>query len=80
VNGGWRIWVAGCRVKEPGHELVPIGLPYDDARFACKTRMTTVRKLLWLRKIGYHVPEHAIERLNAEISAGRKQVNGEVVR
>jgi hypothetical protein len=48
-------------------ERRPIGLAHDGETFKDAGRQEMIDRLLYLRSIGYHVPEHALERLRDEI-------------
>jgi hypothetical protein len=61
-SGGWRTWVA--EVREDGK---PKRLPHDGECFRDRTRRGLLQTLRNLRTLGYHVPDHAIERVMQEI-------------
>lgn len=48
-------------------ERAPIGLPVDGESFNDATLPEFLNRLLWLRAIGYYVPQHAIDAVQAEI-------------
>ena len=47
-------------------DLVPIGLPEDGQTFTDDTLDELLARLLWLRGLGYHVPEGAFEEIREE--------------
>lgn len=47
-------------------EAVEIGLPHDGKTFCDNTPDECAQRLLWLRADGYHVPQDAVDRLQAE--------------
>lgn len=48
-------------------ERAPIGLSVDGETFDDDTLPELLNRLLWLRAIGYTVPQHAIDAVQAEI-------------
>lgn len=51
----------------------PIGLPHDGAYFQDRTRAAFLRRLLSLRKAGYHVPDSTIRVVRAEIADAKRK-------
>lgn len=47
---------------------VPIGLPADGENYCDMTLADLAERLLWLRGLGYHVPESALEEIRAEMA------------
>lgn len=56
-------------VKRSDH--VAIGLPHDGQSFSGDTLQDGLDRLLYLRELGYHVPQHAIDGLNEDIEDER---------
>ena len=67
-QGGWTTHVAMSRLS--GAEQRPIGLPHDGKAFWDKTLQDLKARLLSLRQLGYHVPDHAIDRIDQELADG----------
>ncbi len=51
-------------------KVVPIGLPFDDRTFYCRDAAEALDMLRGLRWVGYNVPDHATEALEAEVLKG----------
>ena len=47
-------------------ERVQIGLPHDGETFIDETPGDAAKRLLWLRGVGYTVPQYAIDELERE--------------
>ena len=47
-------------------KMEPIGLPHDGESYSLKTHQEAADKLKELKKIGYNVPEYAIEALETD--------------
>lgn len=48
-------------------EFVPIGLPYDGEMFIEKTPEDLLKKVIFLKEIGYRVPDFVIRLIKQEI-------------
>lgn len=53
-------------LDDPLNEPVPIGLPADGVTFNDPTAKACADRLLWLRGLGYNVPQYAIDALLEE--------------
>lgn len=51
-------------------ELLPVGLPHDGAIFNDPDLVSFRTRLLDLRALGYHVPQHALDAIEEEITEG----------
>lgn len=61
-------------------ELHPIGLPYDGKFFNDDTLEDMRDRILFLREIGYRVPQDVIDRINEEVDDARRIIaDGTVV-
>ena len=62
--------IASLKDSIPEINLHPrrIGLAYDGQHFACDTAQEALDTLLMLKREGYLVPDHAIQRLRADIA------------
>ncbi len=72
---GWvcfSIWGVWHRLSMLSLRLIPlkaIGLPHDGEQFEDGTATECADRLEQLRALGYHVPQHAIDRLREEAKA-----------
>ena len=48
-------------------QLIPIGLPHDGESFAEPTLEDAIARMKMLKKVGYHVPDWAIECMEDEL-------------
>ena len=67
-QGGWTTHVAMNRIS--GAEQRPIGLAHDGKSFRDRTLQDVKARLLSLRRLGYHVPDHAIDLIDREFAEG----------
>lgn len=62
----WHKWIHGGTLHLiPLH---PIGLAFDGESFSDGTALECAKRLEWLRAMGYHVPQKAIDALRSEES------------
>jgi hypothetical protein len=73
IDGTWTTHVAGQT-----RNGVPIGLAHDGETFKDEDPAACRATLLRLRDVGYHVPAHAIERLDEEIAESADNIKSEV--
>jgi hypothetical protein len=64
VDDTFMVVIAEVRIN--GAERTPIGLPHDGESRVYKTAGECANGLEALRALGYHVPQHAIDRLREE--------------
>lgn len=64
----WSLWHCLHMLSVRIVPLKPIGLPHDGESFSDETASECADRLESLRAIGYHVPQHAIDRLWEEAS------------
>lgn len=57
--------VEWCNSRPPA---VAIGLQYDGAVFNHRDERDCLNSLRHLKEVGYHVPEHALKRLEEEVN------------
>lgn len=55
-----------CNVWIESAHIEPIGLPYDGCDYDYDTPREAAEKLIELQKVGYHVPQYAIDALLEE--------------
>ena len=53
-------------LDDPENAVVPIGRAADGASFHDATALDCAQRLLWLRGLGYNVPQYAIDELVEE--------------
>lgn len=73
-SGAWTTHVAGKRYTSyPEGELVPIGLPHDGESFDDVGPREMYERLLYLRELGYKIPQYGIDAVLEEAEEREKE-------